>query len=665
MLPRFRALRLVSGHLPLLLLAGAIGCGYGDSGIEIDYDGPVADWPFWGGDRGAMHHSPLTQITPENVAHLEVAWTHRSGDFYDGSGYSKLTSFQNTPLLVNDTLYYCTPFMRVFALDPETGEERWSFDPDFKERHGEGPYPLMCRGLSYWEDSRAAPGAVCAQRLFYGTADSELLALDARTGKLCPDFGVGGRVALREGIGEAPPWEYHPTSPPQVIGDRVVLGALVADNVRVDAPAGVVRAFDARTGRLDWAWDPVPPDWPAQPDPDSGIRYADGTPNIWSIITADAERGLVFVPTGNPSPDVFGGLRNGLEYYGSSTVALDAETGEVVWHRQYVHNDIWDYDTPSPPTLFQIDGVGDGVAGLLQTTKMGHVFLLDRETGEPLYPIEERPTPQGAVPEEKLSPTQPFPTHPKPLHPVDLDPEDAFGFTFLDRGHCRDLMERYRWDGLFTPPSVEGSIQMPHSGGGPNWGGVAIDEARGVMILNQTHAALVNILIPRAEADLLDPADFAYPNEFYAMRGAPYAVNRFLLASQFGAPCNPPPWGSLMAVDLRTGEIKWKRALGTLRESAPFPIWLFFEEYGAPAFGGGISTDSGLYFIGATLDKYFRAFDVETGEELWRDRLPFMGNAVPMTYRLNESGKQYVVMAAGGNPVSEMGDVLVAYALPD
>ncbi len=650
--------------LAAALLASVVAAGC-DRPLDLDYSGPTADWPHWGGDRGASHFSPLDQITPENVERLEVAWTHRSGDYDDGSGRSKTTSLQVTPLVVNDLLYYCTPYMRVFALDPETGEERWSFDPDLQERHGEGPYPLICRGVSYWQDSRAPRGAACRKRIFYGTADSELIALDADTGRPCDDFGEGGRVALREGIGDAAPWEYHPTSPPQVIGDLVVLGALVADNVRVDAPAGVVRAFDARSGSLVWAWDPVPPGFTGEPDPETGRRYAAGTPNIWSIMTGDAERGLVFVPTGNPSPDLFGGGRRGLDYYGSSTVALDASNGEVVWRFQSVHNDVWDYDTPSPPTLFRMDGVGGGAPGLLQTTKMGHVFLLDRETGRPLYPVEERAVPQDGVPEEKLSPTQPFPTHPAPLHPQDLDPEDAFGFTPLDRAYCRRQIERYRYDGIFTPPTIEGSIQMPHTSGGMNWGGVAIDEERGLAIVNQIQFAIVNQLIPRAEAETLDASDFVYPQEFYEMRGAPYAIRRFPLLSQFGAPCNPPPWGALIAIDLESGRVAWRRPLGTLRGLAPFPVWLIFRDYGAPAFGGGMSTASGLYFIGASVDRYFRAFDVETGEELWRDRLPFHGNAVPLTYRLRPDGRQFVVIAAGGNPLASMGDALVAYALPD
>lgn len=672
--PALRSVRSRAPHSKRILalvcsiagLLGLAGCSDPSEDFEISYDGPTDDWPVWGRTTGAIHHSPLTQIDRANVKALKVAWTHRSGDFYDGSGYSKVTSLQVTPLVVDDMLYYCTPFMRVFALDPETGEEIWQFDPELQDRHGEGPYPLICRGLSYWEDSQAAPGSACARRLFYGTADSDLWALDAETGKPCEGFGQAGRVELREGIGDAPPWEYHPTSPPPVVRDKVVIGALIADNVRTDAPGGVVRAFDARTGALAWAWDPVPPGYDVKSDPATGRHYASGTPNIWSIMTTDPERGLVFVPTGNPSPDLFGGMRNGLDYYGSSTVALDAETGRVVWHRQYVHNDVWDYDTPSPPTLFQMPGVGGGAPALLQTTKMGHVFLLNRETGEPLYPIEERPVPQGGVPEEKLSPTQPFPTHPKPLHPLDLSPESAFGFTFLDRNHCRKMIEANRWEGIFTPPDTRGALQTPHTSGGMNWGGVTIDEKRGIMVVIQTHAAVVNKLIPRVEADRLDEKSFVFPNEFYPMKGAPYAVHRQLLASQFGAPCNQPPWGSLTAVDLVSGEVRWKRGLGTLKHVAPFPVSLIFRgDYGSPSFGGGLSTDSGLYFVGASMDKGFRAFDLETGEILFEDELPFAGNAVPMTYRLRKDGRQFVVIAAGANPISEMGDAIVAYALPE
>ena len=626
---------------------------------EIDFSGPTADWPFWGGDRGATHFSPLTQIHLGNVDQLEVAWVHRSGDYYTGT--TSLTSFAVTPIVVHDTLYYCTPFQRVFALDPESGEERWSFDPGLVSKTGEGPYPLNCRGVSYWEDSRAAPGTPCARRIFHGTRDSELIALDADTGEPCANFGVRGRVALREGLDPgSPAWEYYPTAPPQVMRDKVVLGALVADNVRVDAPSGVVRAFDARTGELVWAWDPVPPDWTGEVDPQTGRRYAPGTPNVWSIITGDAERGLVFVPTGNPAPDLYGGSREGIDHFGSSTVALDVESGEVVWSFQSVHHDVWDYDAPSPPTLFQLPGVGGGRPAVAQTTKMGFIFLLDRESGEPLYAVEERPVPQGGVAGETLSPTQPFPTHPPPLHPLDFRPEEAFGFTPIDRAYCRELIESYRWEGIYTPPSLQGSIQSPHTAGGMNWGGVSIDPNTQTLFTNQIHMALVTQLVPREEVTQAD-AEAVYPNEFYEMRGVPYAVKRHALMSNFGAPCNPPPWGTLKAVDLVSGEVLWDVPLGTTRELAPYPLWF---KMGVPNFGGSLATASGLVFIGAATDRYFRAFDAATGELAWRVRIPVNANTVPMSYRLREDSRQFVVVAAGGNPLGEVSDRLTAYALP-
>ncbi|MFM7783059.1 MAG: PQQ-binding-like beta-propeller repeat protein, partial [Gammaproteobacteria bacterium] len=446
--------------------------------------GAGAEWPVWGGDAGATHFSQLDQITPQNVGELQVAWTHRSGDYADGSGSTRATSMQVTPLVVNGTLYYCTAFQRVFALDPETGTERWSFDPVLKEKKGEGPYPLNCRGLSYWEDASAEPAAACRTRIFYGTSDAELIALDAATGKPCADFGKDGRIDLRAAIGEVKSWTYYPTSPPLIMKDRVVINGLVADNLTVNSAPGVVRAYDARRGELAWAWDPTPPGWVPGPEYQKGGTYQQGSPNSWSIMTGDEELGLVYVPTGNPGADLYGGQRNGLDFYGSSTVALSIDTGQVVWHRQHVHHDVWDYDTPAPPTLFRIEGVGDGAPALVQPTKMGHLFLLDRANGAPLYPIEERPVPQGGVPGETLSPTQPFPTHPAPLHPSRLEPGDAHGFTPIDWFNCRGKIAKARWDGAFTPPSLEGSIGYPHTSGGMNWGGVAIDPVRGLLIVN-------------------------------------------------------------------------------------------------------------------------------------------------------------------------------------
>ena len=592
----------------LFLSSGFVfGCG---GAPEVDFSGPVSEWRNWGGDLGATHFSRLTQIDRKNVEHLEVAWEHRSGDFFDGSGNSTFTAFQATPIVVNDLLYYCTPFMRVFALDPESGEERWSFDPELKARGSGGPYPLACRGVSYWEAANPQAGRPCDKRIFLGTKDSELIALDADTGALCEGFGSGGRLALREDMGESESWEYYPTSPPLIMGDLLVLGALVADNVRTDVPSGVVRAFDVRSGTRIWAWDPVPPGWTYEQSTQDG-KWAPGSPNVWSVITGDAERGLVFVPTGNPSPDIYGGERNGIDYYGSSTVALDARTGAVKWHFQTVHNDVWDFDAPSAPALFEIPGVGGGRAAVAQTTKMGFILLLDRETGEPLYPVEERPVPQQGVPGEKLSPTQPFPTHPGPIHSTDLSPDKVFGFTFVDRNACKNLVESLRWDGIYTPPTLGGSIQFPHTSGGMNWGGVAIDPNSGLLIVNQNHVAMAVQLIERENVGSIDPSELQYPNEFYPMEGTPYAVRRFPLFSPFGAPCNSPPWGTLTAVNLRSGKIAWQRPFGSTKGLAPPPMHI---EMGTPNFGGGMASASGLYFIGATMDRNFHAFDTATGE---------------------------------------------------
>ncbi len=641
-------------------LVGAGGCRRGGSAVEVALDGPVADWPHYGGDHGGASYSALDQITADNVGLLEPAWVYHSGDVSDGSGEVRRTSFQARPIVVGGTLYFCTPFNRVIALDARTGEERWVFDPELKAKAGSGPYPLTCRGVEYWRDPDAASDAVCAERIFTGTRDSELISLDANTGRPCPGFGRQGRVALREGLGQAEPWEYYPTSPPLVLADVVVIGALVADSLRVDAPSGVVRAFDARSGELVWAWDPVPPGWTGQPGPD-GRRYQAGTPNVWSLLSADAEAGLVYVPTGNASPDSFGGAREGLDHYSSSVVALDVATGQVRWSFQAVHHDLWDYDTPAQPALFRIDGVGQGRLGLAQATKMGHIFLLDRVTGEPLYPVEERPVPQTDVAGEYTSPTQPFPTHPVPLHPSGLAPDQAWGFTPLDRGDCRRRIEGLRSEGIFTPPSLRGSVQYPSAAGGPNWGGVSIDPVAGRLYVNQMHAAGVLTLVPREDFDRLDADAVHYPTELYPMKGTPYGIRREPLLSSWGAPCNPPPWGTLGAVDLRTGELVWQVRLGTTRDQAPWPLWM---DLGAPNLGGTLVTAGGLVFIGATTDKFLRAFDADTGEELWQWRTPFTANASPITYRPSTADRQFVVIAAGGHGWSEPGDALMAFARP-
>jgi quinoprotein glucose dehydrogenase len=638
-----------------VVLALMLSCGSGRP-AALDQTGPVADWPDYGRGKDGLAWSPLTQITAQNVEHLAVAWEHHSGDVSDGTGDTSRTSFQARPIVPNGTLYYCSGLNRVFALDPETGQERWRFEPGLRNRKLGGPYPLVCRGVSYWRDTTPA-GAACDERIFTATLDSELLALDAATGRLCEGFGRAGRVDLRDGFAEAPRWEAYVTSPPLVLADAVVVGGLVQDNLRVDAPSGVIRAFDARTGALRWAWDPVPPGFPK---PAAG--YTPGTPNAWSLLSGDAERGLVFVPMGNPSPDLFNAIRRGLDHYGSSVVALSAETGAVAWHFQTVHTDVWDYDVPAQPVLFQHPGVADGRPGVAQITKMGFLFLLDRETGAPLYPVEEQPVAHDGVPGEALAPTQPFPTHPGPLLPIGLPPESAWGFTPIDRADCREKLSAIRNEGIYTPPSLEGSIVYPGNAGGPNWGGLALDPEQAVAYVNAMRAPTVARLIPREEAEGLDFAGAAYPNELYPMAGSPYALSRGPLLSRFGAPCVPPPWGTLMAVDLASGEKRWEVTLGTTRDQAPWPLWFGL---GAPNLGGPLATAGGLVFIGATTDKFFRAFDAGSGAELWRFRIPYTANSSPMAYRLRQNGRQFVVVAAGGHGWSEPGDALLAFALPE
>jgi quinoprotein glucose dehydrogenase len=643
------------------VLAALAGCG---GGTQQGGAGPVAGWPVYAADLAGTRHSPLTQIAPSNVRDLEVAWTYRTGDILDGSTTLAPSAFQTTPILFGDTLYLCTPRNRVIALDPENGAERWSYDP---RADLEGIYTLNCRGVAAWSDSRALPGAACAQRIFTGTLDARLIALDAETGRPCEGFGAGGVVDLRAGIGDVRPGEYGVTSPPVVVGDLVLTGSMVLDDRRVDAPGGVVRAFSAHTGELSWAWDPLPPGSGSAPPGPGGARYARGTTNAWSVLSADPALGLVFVPTGNTSPDYFGGYRDGLDYYSSSIVALGADTGGVAWRFQTVHHDIWDYDVPAQPVLFDFPGADGPVPALAAATKMGHVFLLDRRTGQPLFPVEERPVPQGAAEGEYLSPTQPFPTRPPPLHPPTLRPEDAFGFTFWDRGRCRKEIAELRSEGIFTPPSVEGSVQYPGMVGGVNWGSLSLDAGRGLLVVNTQRVATLVRLVPRERFEAMFAATGPPKFGFEPQEGTPYALERRPLLSPLGAPCNPPPWGTLVGIDLATGEVRWEVPLGTTRDLAPFPIWLLLGTIGVPNLGGPITTASGLTFIAATTDDYLRAFDTATGEELWRGRLPYSGHATPMTYRLRPGGRQYVVIAAGGHMLfrKEPGDALVAFALPE
>lgn len=635
------------------------------SPVLVASGGLVADWPAYGGDAFGTRYSPLTQITPGNVEHLEIVWTHRTGDVSDGSRYPRRSSFEATPIVFNGLLYVSTPFSRVLALDPQTGSERWTFDPeiDLELRYSES---FVSRGVEAWEDPAASEDAPCRTKIFFATLDARLLALDATSGRPCDGFGVNGAVDLKAGVGDIEPGEYEVTSPPVVIGDVVVVGSAQGDNRRVEVEKGDVRGYDARTGALRWTFQPVPrtaksPGWEAW---EAEEARRTGAGNAWAPLASDPERDLVFLPTGSAAPDFYGGERSGSNIFANSLVALRASTGKLVWYFQMVHHDLWDYDLASQPTLITLERDGESIPAVVQATKMGHIFVLHRETGEPLFPVEERAVPPSTVPGERAWLTQPFPLKPPPLLPERMTPDSAWGLTPWDRAKCREKMERLRYEGIFTPPSLEGTLEYPSMIGGANWGGVAVDSVRRVLVVNLNRFASWVRLIPREDYDAARRAEGA-EGSFTAQEGTPYGMNRDAgLVGPLDVPCTPPPWGKLVAIDIDAGEVRWDVPLGTTRDIAPIPVSI---GWGTPNLGGPIVTGSGLVFVGAAMDDYLRAFDIATGEELWKGRLPAGAQATPLTYRLQPGGKQYVVIAAGGHGGLETtpGDYLVAFALPD
>jgi quinoprotein glucose dehydrogenase len=632
----------------------------------------ATEWPAYGGDSGGLRYSPLSQIDAGNVDELEVAWTYRHGDISDSDDPIGTSGFEATPILVDGILYFSTPFGRVIALDPATGAEHWTYDHDF-DRSGSYLF-IASRGVSSWRarhgDADASSSTNCNRRIYVATRDAYLISLDALTGRPCKDFGAEGRIDLARGAGpELWRGEYGVTSPPEVIGDLIVVGGIILDDIRTDAPSGVVRAFDARTGELEWAWDLAPPGFDHAERPVSTDGYALGSPNVWAPMSSDPERDLLFVPTGNPSPDFWRGEAPDMDYYGSSVVALRASTGEIVWHFQTVHHDLWNYDVPAQPTLVEIERDDGTIPALIQGTKMGLLFVLNRETGEPIFGVEERPVPQGAVPGERLSPTQPFPIKPPPLGPLAITPAEVGGMTYWDKRACRKALAEIRNEGIYTPPSLEGSLLYPATTGGINWGGVAVDPVRQVVVVNTNEiAAEVTRLVPRTEFDR------ERPEQYDPMRapqdGTPYGMVKDGLLSSLGFPCNGLPLGRLTAVDLESGEIVWQRPFGGLRDLIWFPWKL---DLGLPNYGGPLVTASGLVFIGAALGPYLRAYDTATGEEIWRGKLPTGGQATPMTYRVDDlpgGNRQFIVIAAGGHFLfheafgQELGDTIVAFALP-
>ena len=596
---------------------------------------------------------------------LKVAWIYRTGAM---KGRSKrllgAQAFEDTPTLIDGSLIVCTPFNRIIALDPATGKQRWSFDPQF-DPGLERPGIVKCRGVSRWVDPAADRQQLCARRIIFGTGDFRAFAIDSRTGKPCPDFGTNGEVVFKAGKKLAFSGEVQIPSPPAIIGDVAIFGSTVFDNYRYDGPSGKVRALDARTGKLRWEFDAIPrdPDDPAAATWGGDSATVTGHANVWSIISVDEERDLVFLPTSSPGPDFYGGRRPGQNRYANSIVALRGSTGEMVWSFQIVHHDLWDYDLPAQPILADLPRNGKTVPAVIVLTKQGLIFTFHRETGKPLFPIEERPVPQGAVKGEWLSPTQPFPTLPPPIVAQAVTPDDAWGFTFIDRWLCRRKIKSLRSEGIYTPPSLRGTIQMPSYVGGANWGGGAYDPQRNILILNSLHVpGMVKLLARQKDArDTLVEFDATGAITF-PQNGTPYEVLTEFLLSPLGVPCTPPPWGRLTAVDMATGRILWQVPLGSIEKFLPVAIpW----ELGTPAAGGPIVTGGGLVFIAATMDDKFRAFDVRSGAKLWEAKLPAGGQATPMTYRLGK--RQFVVIAAGGHALygTTPGDYVIAYAVDD
>ncbi len=620
----------------------------------------LAEWPTADGVRGT-HYSPLADIRPSNVRALEVAWSYRTGDVDDGSAGTAGSAFEATPIMVDGMLFLSTPFSRVVALDAETGRELWTFDPGVNRSadiHG----MTTSRGVSTWLDPERSERQPCRRWIFLASFDARLFALDATSGRLCQDFGRDGRVDLRAGVERIQGSEddYRQTAPPAMIGDLVVVGSSIIDGRSADSPSGVVRAFDARTGRLRWSFDPLPGVGGVDED---GTFVPAGAANTWATITTDEERDLVFVPTGSPSPDHWGGLRSGDNLYANSLVALRGSTGEVVWHFQMVRHDLSDYDLPAPPALIDLTHEGRKRAAVAVGTKMGFIFILDRDTGESLFPIEDRAVPVSDVPGELTAPTQPVPLLPPPLVPQRLDPDDAWGLTPFDRGACRDRIAQFRSEGIYTPPSVRGSIVYPGFIGGMEWGGLAFDPGSGLLVTNTNRVATVATLIPADEIQSTG-ADAGKKSTTSFQSPAPYGVRREALLSPLGIPCNPPPWGMLHAVDSDTGALRWEVPLGDVRDiSIVPPPWA----WGSANLGGPLIT-GGLVFIAATMDRQIRAFDLSSGEQAWQATLPASAQAAPMTYRVRPGGRQYVVIAAAGGHHgmgSRLGDHVVAFALPE
>lgn len=648
---------LIPSHLAAPGLEESAASSFGSENQETD-------WRHYGRTEGGTRFSPAAQITPQNVQQLKVAWVYRMGNPLRSG------TQQSTPVQIGNSLYLCNGRSEVIALDADSGKQVWRFDP-----HASSAPLERCRGVGYYEVARSSSDDdFCQRRVLASTIDARLIALNAETGTPCREFGREGTVDLKAGLGATEPGDYYQTSAPTVVRDLVVVGGRVEDGRRMGMPGGIVRAFKATTGELVWVWDPANPAITQMPPP--GSAYSRGGPNMWSTPSYDDRLGLLYVPLGAPTGanDFWGGWRSeSVEKYANAIVALDVTTGQPRWSFQTVHHDVWDYDLGSQPTLFDVpNGDGGTVPALIQATKRGEIFLLDRRDGSPLAQVKEKAVPLDGQSDDWLSPTQPYSVGMPSIGADRLSEMRMWGITALDQLWCRIQFKRMRYEGQFTPPTTTQTLIYPGWYGGMNWGGVSVDEQRGYLIVNDTRVPIVVSLLPPVRARHLtdrgsgmEVLSGAHASQ-EATSADTYRASVNMFTSPLGIPCNPPPWGTLTAIDLNSRKIVWQVPMGTTRDTGPLGVKLGVPiPIGLPTLGGTLATKSRLIFFAGTQDFYLRAIDIHTGEERWKARLPVGAQATPMTYVSKRSGRQFVVVVAGGAPLSkEMGDYVIAYALP-
>jgi len=605
-------------------------------------------WAHFNGDLRAQKYSPLAQITPENVKNLQVAWRARTGDKSDGSGKVPATDWSATPLFVNDTLYLGTPFYRIFAFEPDSGKVKWTYDPKAVLEALTQP-DLKNRGVAYWQASAPVLGAACQKRVYVGTMDAKLHSVDADTGKPCQDFGKGGIVDVNRWNTLNAKWPLSLLQPPTVFKDFLFVGWAGKDWALAEAPPGTIFALDARTGALRWTFHSIPPE----------IAAKTGTANVWASMAIDPAREILYVPVSSPSPNFFGGNRLAPIPLGTSVTALEIATGKVLWSRQLVHHDLWDFDTNAAPTLVDITKDGKTIPALVQTSKQGFLYVLDRTTGEPIYPIEERAVPKSTVPGERSSPTQPYVALPKPVV-EDTWPGVFWLADLASLGYCSRKFKELDYEGRFTPPSLKGALSYPATIGGVEWGGGAVDPAKQIFVVNNSSAAQIYKLMPRKEFDAAAKVGGMETGGFFPMEGSPYGIQLTTFQNWLGMPCWNPPYGSLSAYDLKTGALLWRKPFGQIQ------YWGFYmpESWGTITIGGPTITASGLVFIGGSMDSRVRAIDLKTGEVLWKHLVPAPAVALPAIYEYR--GRQYVAFAVGGNSIllPKVSDEVVVFSLP-